>query len=150
MTVHGEWEPMQVFCLDKPRDNPDHGSKHCIRIIDTHHLSHCGPVESKLRESPAGLLSFECAGLLPFSSTTTISRSYRPTVTFASTHYFHGASIAQSRILQKMQEYAIDIIIHLDQHFDAFRDGGTLFNKIPAACFIQSQNGARISQPTNI
>jgi hypothetical protein len=57
------------------------------------------------------------------------SRTRRAAVAFAdTTHSLYGASVAQSRILQQVQEYAIDIIIHPAQHFDAFRDGGPVFD----------------------
>jgi hypothetical protein len=70
----------------------------------------------------------------------------RAAVAFASTRYLDGTSIAQSRILQQMQEHGIDIIIHPAQHFDTFRDGGSVLNQIQTSRFIQSQDGAHISR----
>jgi hypothetical protein len=82
----------------------------------------------ELRESPEGLLAFLCTGLLSLSSTTTGSRTRRPTVTLPSTPHLHGTLVTKSRVLQQVHEYVIDIIIHPAQHFDAFRDGGSVLN----------------------
>jgi hypothetical protein len=45
-----------------------------------------------------------------------------------------------------MQEHAIDFVTYSTQHFDAFRNGGSVLNQIPTSRFIQSQDGAHISQ----
>jgi hypothetical protein len=41
-------------------------------------------------------------------------------------------------------------IAYSTQHFDAFRDGGSIYNYIPASCRIQSQYGAQISRSRSI
>jgi hypothetical protein len=60
-----------------------------------------------------------------------------------------GAPVAQSRILQQVQqEHAIDNTIHLAQQFDAFRDERSILNQMPTSCsIIQSQDGAGVSRP---
>jgi hypothetical protein len=120
--------------------------------VRLHTVQH-GPVISKLhiRQSPTGILAVVCASLLPLSSNTSDSRTRCPVVAFASSNHLDGTSVAKSRILQQMQEHASSQAIHSitnsTQQFDAFRDGGSVFDQIPTSCSIQSQNGVHISRP---
>jgi hypothetical protein len=106
---------------------------------------HFGLAESKLCESPVGCFAFVYTGSLSLSTITTIRWICRATVAFTSTPFLDGTSVAQSRILQQMQEHAIDFITYSTQHFDASRDGGSVLNQIPSSFFIQSQDGVNIA-----
>jgi hypothetical protein len=69
-------------------------------------------------------------------------------VAFVSIRQLDGGSVAKSWILQQVHEYAIEVNTNAAQHFDAFRDGGSVLNQIPTSCCIQSQDGADVSYPT--
>jgi hypothetical protein len=87
-----------------------------------------------------------CARLLPLSSYTA-RIPVRRAAAVALNSPSCCASVAQCRI-QQIQERAIDITIHFDQHFEAFvRVGGSVFldTDVP---LIQSQDGTHICRLT--
>jgi hypothetical protein len=87
--------------------------------------------ESKFRESPAGF---------PALCTLDCSRFNPPLLAVGFVDLLVSGS-------PKVQEYAIDIIIHPVPHFNSFRDGGSILNQIQTSSFIQSQDGASIPAP---
>jgi hypothetical protein len=82
-----------------------------------------GSLGSKLRESPVGYLAFVlCTGSLSLSTITTSSWIHPVAVSVAITHHLHAALVAKSRILQHVNEHAIDIIADPRKHINTTRD----------------------------
>jgi hypothetical protein len=88
-------------------------------------------------------------GSVILSHSNMIHRTRRRTIISTIICGLNGTSVAQSRILQQVQEHAIDFVNYSTQHFDTFRDGGSGLNQIPTSRFIQSQDGAHISPLAN-